>query len=158
MLHRHIMEAVDRSFKDLCNSDMPFDGLSIVFGGDFKQILPIILKGSRSQVVRASIEKSILWREITVLHLYQNMRLNTHVEEEANFARWQLQVGLGEHTDDSCNISLPNHFHCAENSVDSLIDTIYPDIHIPHRSDHYFSERIILSSINKEVNQLNKTV
>ena len=89
------------------------------------------------------------------------MRLNTHIEEEANFARWQLQIGhgeVGDHTIDECNIWLSNHFCCAENTVDSLIDTIYPGIHIPNHSDQFFSERIILSSMNKEVNVLNSTI
>jgi hypothetical protein len=35
MMHRHNMEAVDRFFKDVRNSDKPFGGLTIVFGGDF---------------------------------------------------------------------------------------------------------------------------
>jgi hypothetical protein len=158
MQHRHIMEAVDRSFRDVRNSDKPFGGLTVVFGGDFQQIMPVILKGSRAQVVGACMQRSILWRHITVLHLHQNMRLNTNLEEEANFARWQLQVGHGHHTDDSYNITLPNYFHCPENTVDSLLNIIYPNIHIPGHPDQYFSERIILSSMNKKVNELNETV
>jgi len=158
MQHRHIMEAVDRSFQDLRGSDKPFGGVIVVFGGDFQQILPVILKGSRAQVVGACIKRSLLWRHITVLELHQNMRLNTHIEEEANFARWQSEVGHGGHTDDSCNISLPDQFCCIENTVDSLIDTIYPGIHISNHSNQYFSERIILSCMNKKVNELNETV
>jgi hypothetical protein len=158
MQHRHIMEAVDRTFRDLRDSDKPFGGLTVVFGGDFQQILPVILKGSRAQVVGACIQRSILWRHIKVLYLHQNMRLNTQVQEEANFARWQLEVGHGQHTDDSCNIILPDHFHYPENTVDSLFDTIYPDIHIPGHPDQYFSERIILSSMNNKVNDLNETI
>ena len=46
MQHRHIIEAVDRTFRDLCDSNKPFGGLTVVFGGDFQQILPVILKGS----------------------------------------------------------------------------------------------------------------
>jgi hypothetical protein len=93
MQHRHIMETVDCSFKDICNSDKPFGGLTIVFGGDFQQILPVIVQGSRAQTVGACIQRSILWRSMTVLHLHQNMRLNTNIEVEQNFARWQLEVG-----------------------------------------------------------------
>ena len=37
MQHRHIHEAVNRTFQDIRNyQDKPLGGLSIVFGGDFK--------------------------------------------------------------------------------------------------------------------------
>ena len=158
MQHRHIMETVDRSFKDLRSSDKPFGGLPIIFGGDFQQILPVILKGCRAQVVGACMQRSPLWRNITVLYLHQNMRLNTNVEAEANFAKWQFEVGHGKHTDEASNISLPDQFKCRENTVSSLIDAIYPNIDTPDHSNQYFSERIILSSMNKDVNALNKTI
>jgi hypothetical protein len=35
MQHRHIVETVDRTFRDVLNSDKPFGGLTFVFGGDF---------------------------------------------------------------------------------------------------------------------------
>ncbi len=42
--HRYIFEAVDRTFKDLTdNSDEPFRGKIIVMGGDFRQILPVVI-------------------------------------------------------------------------------------------------------------------
>ena len=158
MQNKHIMETVDRSFKDLRSSDKPFGGLTVVFGGDFQQILPVVLKGSRAQVVGACMQRSVLWRSIAVLHLKQNMHLNTAVEAEANFAKWQLEVGQGDHTDEDCNITLPQHFMCRENTVDSLIDTIYPSIDTPNHSDRYFSECTILACKNDDVDNLNDTV
>ena len=89
MQHKHIMETVDRSFKDVHNSDKPFSGLTIVFGGDFQQILPVIIQGSRAQIVGACLKRSILWRSLTVLHLHQNMHLSINIEKEQNFMlRW----------------------------------------------------------------------
>src|SRR6267142_1911064 len=74
MQHRHNMEAVDCTFRDILNnSEKPFGGLSVVFGGDFRQILPVIIKGSRGQTVGSCIQRSFLWTSIKVLHLYQNM-------------------------------------------------------------------------------------
>ena len=58
MQHRHIHEAVDCTFQDIRNSNAPFGGLSIVFGGDFQQILPVIIKGSWPDVVNACMQRS----------------------------------------------------------------------------------------------------
>ena len=55
MQHYYIIEAVDRSFRDLGNPNKPFGGLTVIFGGNFQQILPVILKGFRAQVIEACI-------------------------------------------------------------------------------------------------------
>ena len=49
-------------------------------------------------------------------------------------------------------------FHCPKNTVNSLLDIIYPNIHLSGHSDQYFSEHIILSSMNNKVNEFNKIV
>jgi ATP-dependent DNA helicase PIF1 len=86
------------------------------------------------------------------------MRLNTNIEAERNFAKWQLEVGQGKHTHEGCNISLPDHFRCRENTVASLIDTIYPGISTLNLPNEYFSERTVLLTLNADVDSLNKYV
>jgi hypothetical protein len=158
MQHRHIVETVDRTFRDVLNSDKPFGGLTFVFGGDFQQILPVVIQGSRPQIVGACIQRSVLWRSMTVLHLHQNMRLNTHIPAEREFAKWQLDIGQGKHIDQQGNTPLPHNFRCDENTVGSLIDTIYPGIHTPNLPPEYFSQRTILSCLNDDVDSLNTNV
>jgi ATP-dependent DNA helicase PIF1 len=159
MQHRHIHEAIDRTFQDIRSSNQPFGGLSVIFGGDFQQILPVIIRGSRAQTVGACIQRSILWRDIKVLQLTHNMRLNRDDPLESEFAQWQLDVGHGRHTDDAGNIQIPPNFSCQENSTASLINAIYPAIHDPiQHSDQYFSERTILSSRNDDVDDLNAAI
>jgi hypothetical protein len=157
MQHHHIAEAVDRTFKDVRNSEQPFGGLSIIFGGDFAQILPVIVKGSRAQIVGACLRRSYLWAYVEVLHLTENMRLNGADREEADFAQWQLEVGHGRHTDDEGTIRLPDHFKCGSNTIESLSQTIYPDINV-QQEDAYFAERTILSSRNDDVDRLNQSI
>ena len=127
MQHRHIHEAVDRTFRDVRGSDKPFGGLSVVF----QQILPVIVKGSCGQIVNACMQQSTLWHSMKVLHLTQNMRLNVDNAQERDFAQWQIDIGHGWHTNESDDVTLPESFKCTENTVQSLIDTIYPSITLP---------------------------
>jgi PIF1-like helicase len=73
MQHHNLPEAVNRIFKDALQSDQLFGGIPVVFGGDFHQILPVIERGSQPQIVGASLQCSILWQHIKVLHLKINM-------------------------------------------------------------------------------------
>jgi PIF1-like helicase/Helicase len=158
MQHRHIVEAVDRTLQDIRNSHKLFGGLSIVFGGDFRQTLPVIVKASRPQIVGACLQRSVIWKELSILKLTINMRLGQDPTER-NFAQWQLDVGDGKHTDDDCNITLPEYFRCAENTLDSLVETIYPGIgHLPHPPNSYFSERMLLTARNEDVHRINKEI
>ncbi|XP_058732721.1 uncharacterized protein LOC131604287 [Vicia villosa] len=43
------------------SSDKIFGGKVIVFGGDFRQILPVIPRGSRSDIIHATINSSYIW-------------------------------------------------------------------------------------------------
>ena len=44
-------EAVDRTLQDVLNNEKPFGGITVVFGGDFRQILPVKIKGTREMTV-----------------------------------------------------------------------------------------------------------
>ena len=140
--------------------DKVFGGLTVVFGEDFKQILPVIVKGSHPEIVGACLQKSLpLWPSIEVLKLTENMRLNTHNIPERDFAKWQLDVGHGRHTDDTGTITLPDHFKCTENTIASLIETIYPGINqLPLPPDHYFAQRTILTSWNDDMDDINEAL
>ena len=45
MQHKHAIEAVDRTLKDLLDNNSPFGGIPVLFGGDFRQTLPVIPHG-----------------------------------------------------------------------------------------------------------------
>ena len=75
MIHRHCFEALDRTFQDLRNCPKRFGGLTMILGGDFQQILPVIPKGSWAEMVTASLQNSCLWNNMQILRLRENMRL-----------------------------------------------------------------------------------
>ncbi|KAL6584543.1 hypothetical protein OROMI_003832 [Orobanche minor] len=82
MTHTYSFKALNRSLVDVmrmpdvsCSSSL-FGGLVVVLGGDFRQILPVVPKGSRHNIVHASISSSQLWDSCEVLKLTKNMRLH----------------------------------------------------------------------------------
>ena len=64
MAHKFCFEALDQSLRDIItnksSSNQIFGGKVIVFGGDFRQILPVIPRGSRSDIINATINSSYL--------------------------------------------------------------------------------------------------
>ncbi|GBM09184.1 hypothetical protein AVEN_169133-1 [Araneus ventricosus] len=93
MTHVHAFLAVDRLLEDLTKCDEPFGGKIILLGGDFCQVLPVILRGSRSLTVSSCIKKHRLWSDFFVMKLTENMRA---FDSEKEFASWLLHVGEGE--------------------------------------------------------------
>lgn len=81
MMHRYYFEALDNtlrdilSFKDASNSERPFGGKTVFLGGDFRQILPVIPKGTRQDIINTSLNCSYLWSHCQLLTLTKNMRL-----------------------------------------------------------------------------------
>ncbi|WVZ63168.1 hypothetical protein U9M48_012823 [Paspalum notatum var. saurae] len=74
MTKRHAVEALDNSLCDIMDRPrLPFGGKTMVFGGDSRQVLPVIRKGTRSQIVAASLRKSYIWESMAHLKLVRNM-------------------------------------------------------------------------------------
>ena len=94
MTHKHSIEAVDRLLRDLMEVDLPFGGKVVVFGGDFRQTLPVVPRGTPSETVAASLRRSYLWPHIRTLPLKQNMRLQPG-QQNSEFAKFLLRVGDG---------------------------------------------------------------
>ncbi len=60
---------------DLALKDMFFGGKVVVMGDDFRQILTVVPRGKRGQIVDASLKRSaVLWHRVKVCQLHENMR------------------------------------------------------------------------------------
>ena len=79
MLHRHAFEAVDRSMRDIMHTDALFGGKVVVLGGDFRQTPPIVRRGGKDAVVKASLRRSRLYPLLQRLPLTVNMRVERAV-------------------------------------------------------------------------------
>ena len=81
MAHKFCFEALDQSLRDIITdkskSNQIFGGKVIVFGGDFWQILSVIPRGTRSDIVNATINSSYLWDPCEILTLTKTCTYTT---------------------------------------------------------------------------------
>ena len=75
--------------------------MTVILGGDFRQILPVVPNGTKENIIDVTINNSYLWPYFRMLTLIENMRLkrnNYSIEEQieiTNFSEWILNIGDG---------------------------------------------------------------
>ncbi|GKB70493.1 ATP-dependent DNA helicase PIF1-like protein [Tanacetum coccineum] len=68
MIQKYDFEALDRTLRDILGYKNPekrnaiFEGVIVLLGDDSRQILPVIPKGKRAEIVQACINRSELWK------------------------------------------------------------------------------------------------
>ncbi|KAG4943681.1 hypothetical protein JHK85_048327 [Glycine max] len=169
MAHKFCFEALDHSLRDIIKHNSKdntiFGGKVMVFGGDFRQILPIIPRGSRSDIVNATINSSYLWDHYQILRLTKNMLLQNNMqatdqEETAAFAQWIIDIGdgiIGDENDGYATIEIPQELLITEynDPIDSIISSTFQDLSHHDNDPEYFETRAILASTNETVQQVN---
>jgi len=159
MLHKHLVEAIERTLRDIMDNDLPFGGKLVVLCGDFRQTLPVIINGSRPTVVGACVQSSYLWKCFEQLNLKQNHRQNNK-----DFDTFLRQIGNGTYpSENETMIELPQSIDTT-NSEQHLIDSVYPDMTSEFQNANfnslskYYRDRVILATTNKKVDSINALV
>ncbi|XP_027171705.1 ATP-dependent DNA helicase PIF1-like [Coffea eugenioides] len=156
MAKRETIEAFDDFLKDIMESELPFGGKVIFFGGDFRQTLPVIEKASKRTLIDASLPNSPIWNKFHMLKLTENMRAIL----DPAFSEFLLRVGEGrEPVDPQGQITLPNDivipYYEKEESLNRLIQSVFPDL-LAYSNDPYtMINRCILTPKNSSVDELN---
>ncbi|KEH19830.1 PIF1-like helicase [Medicago truncatula] len=119
-------------------TDKPFGGVSVVSGGDFRQILPVIRKGCKQDILASSINSSKLWRHCKVRTLTTNMSLRASTvraeqDEIRKFVDLMLLIGDGirsANESGEINVLIPDELLIKDSSdpLRSRVDFVYPDI------------------------------
>ncbi|KAF0706463.1 hypothetical protein AaE_014096 [Aphanomyces astaci] len=141
MIHKHALEAVDRSLHDIMdNPTSLFDGKVVIFSGDFKKILPIIPRDTPSATVAASFRRSSIWNDVKIVKLTKNMRLRRG-SDDASIEEWaKTLVDIGNETYPDQDIygfpmiRLPDAIAMnweTDQDLNAYIDQIYVDINNP---------------------------
>ena len=128
MTRRQAVETLDRSLQDIMGCIEPFGGKVMVFGGDFRQVLLVVPRGTRAQITDATLLRSYIWENVHKVNLVQNMR----AQSDAWYSEFLLRIG--NETEEACTndyVQLPKDIlieYESNKSIDKLIDLMYSDL------------------------------
>jgi hypothetical protein len=180
MAHKHVFEAVNRTLQhvmgvvDPALKDMLFGGKVVVMGGDFRQILPVVPRGRRGQIVDASLKRSaVLWHRVKMCQLHENMRVQRLLAQGGTNAAVNAQLQqawadylqrIGEGTEQVFPkvgeevVLIPEDMCYQGDTIDSLVDEVYGDLgRFTDSQSHneHIIQRAILTPLNEDVDSIN---
>ncbi|XP_074378070.1 uncharacterized protein LOC141719593 [Apium graveolens] len=144
-----------------------------VYNAVIDNILHVLPKAGRAEIVNASFNKSRLWKSCKVFLLSQNMILHSGNSEArkkviADFSKWQLEIGDGKvecidthRADFETEFVVPDDYFVKsplKSPIKTLIDIIYPDFQNNMHSQEYLRSRSILTPKNVVVDDINAQI
>ncbi|XP_074302948.1 uncharacterized protein LOC141637287 [Silene latifolia] len=157
MARKETVEAVDHLLRDLCDPDLVFGGKLIVFGGDFRQVLPVVPHRSLREVVNSSMVSSAIWSQLIKYRLTVNVR----AKDDPEFSRFLLALGNGElQTEETAQIELPPGIvvetrSTEEELITTVADIAYPESDVNALGTDIFIKRSIMAPMNEDVGAIN---
>jgi ATP-dependent DNA helicase PIF1 len=169
-MDKKLLDGLDITLRDICQSELPFAGKCVVLAGDFRQVLPVVKRATPAGVVNRSMRKATIWPEFVIFPLTVNMRvLHNHPNDAAAtlFAGWLLNMGTGllpavgarDPTQPfHAEVELSPHVACSD-SLDALTAFVFhglnPDAEAPPLFDTLGT---LLTPLNETVSMLNAAV
>ena len=114
MVHADIADCVERTLRDIMQNQRPFGGKTIVWMGDFKQLLPVVRYGKGQN---HTIQQCAWWRSATKLKFSKNWR----AAQNAAYTSFLEDVGNGRVD----RVTSPAECRCS--SYDDIIQQVYGD-------------------------------
>ncbi|VDK43225.1 unnamed protein product, partial [Cylicostephanus goldi] len=147
MVPRFSLEAVDLLLQDLMCTNELFGGKTVVLGGDFRQVLPIVERGRECDMIDACVKNSQFWKSFRMHRLSVNMRA---AESGSSWCDFLMSVGNGEASEDEAGrIQLPTEIISNGNLIDEVFGDLLTDFET-------LSERAILTPRNLEAHRINE--
>lgn len=160
MADRKVYEAVDRTFRDIRENDQTFGGVTVVFAGDWRQILPVVRHGNRADILDACLKSSPIWQDVVVMQMHKNMRVHLAGGDQDDFAQVLLAIGegrispeteLGEH-----KILIPADFVLNSESLDDLCNFVFHGLEQSYHKPDWLCSRAVLCPTNEATDKVNQ--
>ena len=157
MQHKFCFEAVHRTLTNIYSNDQSlFGGIPTLFGGDFAQILPVVPRGNRANIVNACLQKSFLWPSLRILSLRINMRVRNG-DRNYRFVDWIS--GLANDPSQAGSITIPTDIN-QHRALEPFYGHIYPPALLTRAyiDQNTFRDRAILTVRNDTVAEINDNI
>ena len=178
MINRDIFDTIDDWMRRERNDDRPFGGVNVILGGDFRQCLPVVRGGTRSDMTTASIINSETFNQFSVVRLVENIRVEnckrSDPERSAQMSRWAddlVAIGNGVHNAEEEDATFAHECRLPDsvqmkpiqgmNDIDSMIDDVFGDLAVLSRTPlsdlaaHRSLHSAILCPIHTSVDAIN---
>ena len=132
-------------------NELPFGGKTILLGGDFRQVLPVLPKQGRSEVVNAMLPCSPLWSLVRVFRLIINERVR-RCRDSPDFKDFAdfVKIGDGSLNDGEDFVEVPAQF-IHNGSVEELLEFTQPRL----REGDFDAESAVLTPTNASAEKFN---
>ena len=160
MGNKMIFETLDRSLQFVRGNNKLFGGITMVWATDWRQSLPVVVKGSRGQIVNSCLKSSYLWKHATVFKLDINMRVFQNSEDK-EFTDYLLSCGDGllptHPQGGQFRVSIPEDL-IFKGDLDALINWVFEDLETQYTDHSWTASRSLICPTNKTVDLINNKV
>ncbi|XP_067945089.1 ATP-dependent DNA helicase PIF1-like [Watersipora subatra] len=157
MAHKETLEALDRTLKDLYNSDKLMGGVCVILAGDFCQILPVIPRGTPADKLKACLKDCYIWHCVEVCKLTTNMRVHMGRDDAlGEFSAQLLNISEGKLPVNNGLMFLPDSCGFIVDTEDNLLQKVYQNIHENYLQHQWLKKRVILAPKNATVDHIHQ--
>lgn len=100
MLDKHILMAIDRAFRFIRQNEEHMGGVITVFGGDVRQVLPVLPSKTLAEVKTRIIKCTPWWSRVQQFKLMKNYRVHQAYGRDKKgadeWAQYLLDIGNGD--------------------------------------------------------------
>ena len=148
------IKAVDRMVREIVNKDKPMGGQTLILSRDFRQILPVVKRGTKRHHINSCLKTSVMWKNIRVMKLIKNMRVFlSNNQDTATFENHLLDIGNGM-TQKNNGMDIIPCRNIIENK-NELITTIYENVEDHYLDENWLCERCIFTPKNDNLYIIN---
>ncbi|GJX52812.1 ATP-dependent DNA helicase PIF1-like protein [Tanacetum coccineum] len=145
MTQKYAFEVLNRTLRDILGYKNPekrnsiFGGVTVLLGGDFRQILPVIPKGKRAEIVQVCINRSKLWKSCPKCGGRDYGREKKEDEDETTW------------------IEILEYFiiNAVKSPIEQIVKERFPDFTTKKSNTAYLKERAILTPKNDDADAIN---